>query len=241
MWSQSFDRDLSDILKVQEDIAQAIAQKLSGGITNVALAAPVPAAATNGPAYGKYLEGKTLFDKGDIDNMESGIKALEEAVALDPNLAPAWAELAHAYGFQYLYNKSITFAQASARVAAARGRALALDPKSVTALLAVPGNVEMTRDWSAYDALVRKVLAANPNNAQALLAYVNLLLETGRMRTGLPYTKRLYTLDPLSSRAAGGYGYMLYLAGQRAEGKAMLDQALALNRWISFRASCARE
>ncbi|HEY5346968.1 MAG TPA: hypothetical protein VIJ72_02165, partial [Rhizomicrobium sp.] len=241
LWSQSFDRDLSDILKVQEDIAQAISQKLAGGVTGsgggVAPAATASGTVvvhdsgniTNGPAYDKYLEGKALFDKGDIDNMESGIKALEEAVALDPTLAPAWAELAHAYGFQYLYNKNITFAQTSARVAAARSRALALDPKSVTALLAVPGNVEMTHDWIAYDTLVRKILASNPNNIAALIAYTNLLIETGRMRAGLPYAKRIYALDPLSSRAAGFYGYMLYLTGQRAEGKAMLDQALNLN------------
>jgi TolB-like protein len=227
LWSQSFDRDLSDILKVQEDIAQAIAQKLSG--SGAQTMQSNPNAVTNGPAYDKYLEGKAMFDKGDIDNMESGIKALEEAVALDPNLAPAWAELAHAYGFQYLYNKSLTFAQASARVAAARSRALALDPKSVTALLAVPGNAEMTSDWSAYDTLARKVLAANPNNIAALTAYMSLLIESGRISAALPYVKRLYALDPLSSRAAGFNGYMLYLTGQQAEGKALLDQALALN------------
>jgi TolB-like protein len=228
LWSQSFDRNLSDILKVQKDIAQAIAQKLSGGAAST-VQNTAPAAATNGPAYGKYLEGKTLFDKGDIDSMERGIKALEEAVALDPNLAPAWAELAKAYGFQYLYNKSITFAQAGARVAAARSRALALDPHSVTALLAVPGNVEMTHDWIGYDTLARKVLAANPNNIQALIAYTNLLIEAGRMRAALPYAKQNYALDPLSSRSAGFYGYTLYLTGQRAKGKALLDQALALN------------
>ena len=241
LWSQSFDRDLSDILKVQEDIAQAISQKLAGGVTGsgggVAPAATASGTVvvhdsgniTNGPAYDKYLEGKALFDKGDIDNMESGIKALEEAVALDPNLAPAWAELAHAYGFQYLYNKNITFAQASARVAAARARALALDPKSVTALLVVPGNAEMTANWSAYDTLAHKVVAANPNNIAALTAYMNLLIESGRARVALPYAKQLYALDPLSSRAASFYGYMLYLTGQRAEGKALIDRALVLN------------
>lgn len=236
IWSQSFDRKLSDILKLQQDIAQAIAQKLAGGVGGNGVAiAPAPAASgmgtatTNGPAYDKYLEGKALFDKGDIDNMESGIKALEEAVALDPNLAPAWAELAHAYGFQYLYNKNITFAQASARVAAARARALALDPKSVTALLVVPGNAEMTANWSAYDTLARKVVAANPNNIAALTAYMNLLIESGRARVALPYAKQLYALDPLSSRAASFYGYMLYLTGQRAEGKALIDRALVLN------------
>ena len=236
LWSQSFDRDLSDILKVQEDIAQAIAQKLAGGVVGsgggiapAASAGGKGIVTTNGPAYDKYLEGKALFDKGDIDSMESGIKALEEAVALDPNLAPAWAELAKAYGFQYLYNKNITFAQTSVRVAAARSRALALDPKSVTALLVVPGNVEMTHDWIAYDALARKILAANPNNIEALSAYINLLVETGRMRAALPYVKQQYALDPLSSRAAGFYGYMLYLTGERAQGKAMIDAALALN------------
>jgi TolB-like protein len=228
VWSQSFDRNLSDILKLQDDIAQAVAQKLSGG-AEAATGPAQTAATTNGPAYGKYLEGKTLFDKGDIDSMNSGIKALEEAVALDPGLAPAWAELAKAYGFQYLYDKNLTFAQASARVAAARSRALALDPDSVTALLAVPGNAEMRYRWIAYDALVRKVLAANPNNIEALIAYVNLLVESGRMRAALPYAKQVYSLDPLSSRAAGFNGYLLYLTGQRAEGKALVDQALALN------------
>jgi TolB-like protein/cytochrome c-type biogenesis protein CcmH/NrfG len=226
MWSQSFDRDLSDILKVQEDIAQAIAAKLARNTLGATNAAPI----TNGPAYNRYLEGVALSRKGDIESMNRGVKALEEAVVLDPNLAPAWAALADDYGQQFLYNKNVTLAQARARVAAARKRALDLDPKSVRALLAKPGNNEMNNNWEERDAAFRSALASSPNDLAANSAYAGFLFSTGRMRQAILTAKLAYELDPLSSTAVAIYGYALYVGGgRRAEGKALLDQALALN------------
>jgi TolB-like protein len=230
LWSQSFDRDLSDILKVQEDIAEAIAVKLAGGVAP-AVAARVVAPTTNGPAYDRYLEGEALSYKGDIESMERGIKELEQAVTLDPNLAPAWAALAERYGFQFLLNKSVSFAQAGARVAAARKRALELDPKSVRALLAIPAGLpDLTNNWADYEASIRNVLASSPNDITAIRAYGQVLFNSGRARESIPYAKRAHELDPLSSFATASYGYALYVGGgQRAEGKALIDQALSLN------------
>lgn len=229
LWSQSFDRDLSDILKVQEDIAGAIAMKLGGDGTGQS-----PAATTNGPAYDRYLVAKSFFQKGGYDGVERGVKALQDAVALDPNLAPAWAELARAYGFQYLYNKSISFAEAKARVAAARQRALELDPHSLTALIAIPGNNELNGNWAAREALLRRALAQGPNDISVLDGYARFLLGAGRFREAVLHARRVFEIDPLSPDAVASYGYDLYLAGARAEGKKLINQALALNPMNSY-------
>jgi TolB-like protein/Tfp pilus assembly protein PilF len=224
LWSQSFDRNVSDVLKLQEEIADAIAAKIGGGRSHQT------ASATNGPAYEQYLEGLALLHKGDIDSEEKGITALEKAVVLDPNLAPAWAALADAYGFQYLFNKGISFDQARARVAAARERALELDPKSTEALLAHPGNFEMNNNWAELGAREDSALAANPRDAQVLFNYASFLVSTGHVSRSVSILKRAYELDPLSPNYEAAYGYALYISGgHAAQGKALLDQALALN------------
>lgn len=229
LWSQSFDRNLSDVLKVQAEIAAAIAARIASGADRtrgIQEAAPT----TNAPAYDRYLEAEALENKGDDNSVEAGIKKLEEAVALDPTLAPAWAALASDYGYQYLYNKSVTFAQAAARVAAARRRALELDPKSVRALLAIPGNNEKVNDWTDHDAALRSVLSANPNDLAAIRAFGNFLLATGRARESTPYLKRASELDPLSPYPLATYGFALYIDGKEtADGKALIDRSLALN------------
>jgi TolB-like protein len=94
VWSQTFDRDLSDIFAVQDEIATAVAGELAVKL----LGRPTPKARPTDPrAYSLYLQGRHFFSLFSASGFEWAIPAIEEAQAIDPQFAPAWGVLGALY------------------------------------------------------------------------------------------------------------------------------------------------
>jgi len=97
LWSQSYVRDLTDVLQLQREVARAIARavrlELAPG-TEDSLAAPVP---VNPEAYEAYLKGTFFLNKRGAANHTTAVELLKEAVTLDPEYALAWARLADGF------------------------------------------------------------------------------------------------------------------------------------------------
>ncbi|HLB84689.1 MAG TPA: hypothetical protein VJK00_08150, partial [Steroidobacteraceae bacterium] len=125
VWSQSFDRDLSDIFAVQDEIAAAVARglelKLFGG--------PAPKAQPTDPrAYALYLQGRHFFSLYSATGYAQAIPALEGALAIDPGFAPAWGILGALYWGQ-ANNSLIPYGEGARKARLASDKALALDPE----------------------------------------------------------------------------------------------------------------
>ncbi len=97
LWSQSYERDLSDILRLQSEVARAVAREVQLKLAPTDQASLTSTRPVNPEAYEAYLKGLYLFGKQGASNHRRAIQLLEQAVEADPDSAPAWAALAIGY------------------------------------------------------------------------------------------------------------------------------------------------
>jgi serine/threonine protein kinase/Tfp pilus assembly protein PilF len=104
VWAERYDREMQDVLDLQDEIAGSIARALSIKLSPQEAEAIARKPADNPEAYDYYLRGRRFFRRGTKKDMHSAAEMFEHAVALDPNFALAYAGLGHAYGRIHRYS-----------------------------------------------------------------------------------------------------------------------------------------
>jgi len=169
LWSESYERDLRDVLALQGEVARAVASQIRARVT--LRAGPSTARAVNPEAYELYLRGRSLLNRFAKDDTQAAIHTLERAVALDPNFAGAHAALARAWRDRTWFHAPEETKEWEPKALAAVERALSLDPDLPEAyvtrarLIWTPSN-----QWPAERAVpdLRRALDLNPNSDEAL-------------------------------------------------------------------------
>ena len=225
LWSDSFDRDLKDVFKVQDEIAAAVVTALQAKL--LAVPAAAPAGPRNVDAYNLYLRGQYLARRASNEDVDEGIAILKQAIALQPDFAPAHAELAAAYLYVATFGSAAEGSMASAR--AEVDRALRLDPKLQSAR-----NVRVTLaildwDWATARSQLDEILASGPGNSEALLQRGSLARALGHSEESLAYRKRALQLDPLSVLGHVQLAMLLDGMGRTAEARSAAESAIAVN------------
>ena len=225
LWSGSFDRELTDIFTVQEQIAQAVADALADtlGVRTV----QVRQATRDIEAYELYLRGRQLFAQRG-DNLPPARDLLEQAVARDPRFADAWAALASTWSVMPSYFADVPAAAANARAREAANRALALvgdhpGALAVSARMAAEGGNRLL----AIETLER-ALALDPNNANSWMWKGLTLLEAGQIRQARSCFERAHSLDPLSGIHIGWLGATDVINGDAQAAEHNLSRAHGL-------------
>ncbi|NGX15846.1 hypothetical protein [Wenzhouxiangella sp. XN24] len=225
LWADSFDRQLTDVFSVQEEITQAIADAL--GETLGVRAVQVRRATDDLEAYEFYLRGRQLFAQRG-SNLLPARELLESAVARDPRFAEAWAVLAaiHVVMPSYFAEASADEAHDEARAAATR--ALAIVPQQPEAL-AVSARLAAERG-ERLDAvrLMQRSLAGDPNNANSWMWNGLTLLEGGHVGAARASFEKARRLDPLSGIHLGWLGATLAIEGETEAAKTHLRRAREL-------------
>lgn len=222
LWSGSFDRELTDIFALQEDIAQAIADALADtlGMRTVR----VRRATDNLQAYELYLRGRQLFAQRGASLMPAR-ELLREAVELDPSFAEAWAVLA---GVEYVmpsYFAEAHSAEANRHASEAARKALALVTDEPNAL-AVSTRLAADRGRRIEAlAFADQALAQDPNNANTWMWRGLTLLEAGHVSAARDCFERARVLDPLSGIHYGWLGATEIVAGNLDIAEAHLQRA----------------
>jgi TolB-like protein/Flp pilus assembly protein TadD len=195
LWSDSYTENLSDILKVQDKVAETVAQKLS---LNLPPPAPASSPATVDPeGYNSYLRGRHYWANRDLS---SSIPAFQDAVKKLPQYAPAHAGLASAYVLMGEAPNDAVAQTVSAPQAKAEAEiALKLDPKSAEAHY-VLGNVAMYYDWDfpAAESRLREAIRLEPNNATAHQWLGQYFMTQNRLSEARSETLKALELDPVS-------------------------------------------
>jgi TolB-like protein/Tfp pilus assembly protein PilF len=207
-WTREYDRDLTDLLALERDIAHDIAAEIQLTLEEGrgAVAGMTPQAFH---AYDAYLKGRYYWNKRTIEDLREAIRQFEESIAADPGEARAYAGLADCYlvlpGYemapQALY---VSKARTAALKALELNENLAEAHTSLALLM-----VNDDWDWTAAEREYLQAIELNPNYATAHHWYAELLMWTGRFDEALHESERARLLDPLSLIIAADNGVIL--------------------------------
>jgi eukaryotic-like serine/threonine-protein kinase len=229
-WQQPFNAAITDVFKVQADIAGQVASAL-----NVALGKDQKQTLTERPtenlaAYDAFLkgEGSGGLTVADPPTLRSAITYYEQAVALDSNFAEAWSRLSRAHS-AYYYNVLPSPANAQAAKRAA-DRAMALAPKRPESLQAVGDYHSSVRgEYADGLAAYEEGLAASPENADLLTNAALAEQSLGRWDAALKHLERAWTLDPRSAPTARRLTHTLLRLRRYPEALAAADRGLGVS------------
>src|SRR5437879_4263719 len=205
LWAETYDRYMTDILEIRSDISRKVADalKVQLGVKETHLLAKKPS--ENSEAYETYLLGRFEFNKFTEDGFTRSLAHFQQAVALDPKFALAYASLADAYNtigyWGYLPPK-----EAFPEAKRAAQMALNIDPDLAEAHGAL-GYVEFQYEWKFKEAEIefKEAIRLNPNSVSARLRFFEYLFDFQRAQEAHEQLERARELDPLSIQIAYYY------------------------------------
>lgn len=204
LWAQSFEGSATDILALQDSVAQQIASQ-----ARLVLRPAPPRPPINADAHDAYLRGRYFFNKQDLSH---SIEYFEKAISLDPKYAPAYAGYATALDAATAFGLAVP-EDAMPKIQAAALRAIELDPNNGEAYTEL-GSLETIYEWdwsSAQHNLLRGI-SLNPNDSIAEFKYAVYLDAVGRPQEAVVHMRQAVQLDPLSFLMNRRLGATLYLA-----------------------------
>jgi TolB-like protein/Tfp pilus assembly protein PilF len=195
IWSGTYDRELKDIFKVQDEIAFSIVEKLKLELD----LQQEQTAVVDIKAYEWYLKGRK---NNRLPNKESSLIALEDfrkAIAIDPQYASAYAGVAVAWIWLEDYG-GYTANEAYPQIEANARKALSIDDSNSEALMAMGKVYQSIYDDSlAAGFFYKQAIAINPSNAETYTHFADALDNLGQQKESLFYRKRAIEIDPLST------------------------------------------
>jgi serine/threonine protein kinase/Flp pilus assembly protein TadD len=223
LWSERYDRDISDVFAVQDEISQAITAALRIKLAAVLCDVPARRPTESIDAYNLYLKGMYFNNKRSADGLRRGLECFEQAVAADPEYAPAYAGIGESYGL-LLSVGALPPAEAFPKAKAAMLKALDLDDTLANAHSGLGSLLAMyERDWVGAEESFQRALVLNSGDSRVHLSYaVNYLAPRGRLDDALAAVRRALEVDPLSVATGTWLGVVLYYQGRYAEAVAQL-------------------
>jgi eukaryotic-like serine/threonine-protein kinase len=197
MWGEQYDRKLSDMAAVQQEIARDISDKLQLRLAAIDKSRLNKQPTQSGEAYNLYLRGRYYWNKRTPEGFEKAIDFFTQATDKDPNYALAYTGLADAYGLLSYYGL-MPPKEAKPKARAAAEKAVALDDRLAEAQTSLADSKDDYWDWSGAESGYKRAIQLNPNYAVAHAWYSLLLSKTGRSDEALAEAKRAVELDPLS-------------------------------------------
>jgi serine/threonine protein kinase/Tfp pilus assembly protein PilF len=197
LWGEHYDRKLSDIAAVQQEIARDISDKLQLRLTGADKSRLIKQPTQSGDAYDLYLRGRYYWNKRTPEGLKKAADFFTQATDKDPNYALAYAGLADAYDLMSEYG-SVPPKEVKPQARAAAEKAVALDDGLAEAHTSLAASKADAWDWSGAEREFRRAIQLNPNYATAHHWYSDLLAKTGRLEEALAEAKRAVALDPLS-------------------------------------------
>ena len=198
LWSEKYDRKLTSIFAVEDEISKAIADKLQVELAGGTALALVAQKAIDPRAHDFYLRGLTLLAARSV---AEAVAAFQQAVAIDSGYAQAWATLAEAQALLPAYGPTAPRMAYGDSLESAR-RALALNPDAALAYVAQGMVYSDQMRWADADRALRHALSLAPGDAEALNQYAQFLQGVGQTVPALDVLDRAVQADPMSGVSA---------------------------------------
>jgi tetratricopeptide (TPR) repeat protein len=226
LWSQTYDRELTDVFKVQDEIAAAVVAALKVKLLPGQDMSNAHRS-DNPEAYNQYLLGNAFNNRENPDGWQRAVAAYQKALALDPRFGAAQAALSSAraryadsQGDEALKDQSIADAE----------RAIALAPQLAEGYSSRgTSRLSFKRDWAGAEADYAKALALEPANPQVQGNYARLMIARGQLPEAIAVLRKAVEIDPLAAGLWGQLGRMLDATGDLPAARAALDRSLEIN------------
>jgi eukaryotic-like serine/threonine-protein kinase len=231
VWSHSYDREMTDIFAVQDEIARAVVDALKLKLLRGKGPSTRRRFTPDVDVYNQYLLGRHFYNRGTVDGFRLAVDAYRKALAMDPGYAPAQAALAPA-----LHWLSDTTAESRGGILEGQRQAVEAAEKAVALApdladgFAARGTVRtyVAWDWTGAHADFEQALALKPGDAPAQHGEAHLMAVLGRLPAAIEMAREVARMDPLATDAWTYLGAYCNAAGELALARAALERALEI-------------
>lgn len=216
LWSESYERNLSDVIALQREVTQAIAREIRVSLTPQEQQSLANARPVSPEAYEAYLRGYFFLRQLSPEGVKKSFDSFQRAIDKDPNYAPAYVGLAQAYiiaGDRNVLPPNEAYAQASPLIM----KALARDDTLSEAHSGLAFLREIDWDWAGAEQEYLRAIDLDPGNARVRNWYGIFLAEMGRMDASLAEHRRARQLDPTARGINAALAVNLVAAGRYDE------------------------
>ena len=229
IWSRNYERQMSDILRLQSEIAQGLAEEIRAQLTPAEEQRFDSRKSINPGATEAFLLGKHYFNMWTRDSERRAVEEFQRAVSLEPEYAEAWAGLADAWQARGIVGDiSLGAAEKPSRHAALK--ALEIDPENSAAHVSMCflRNI-YDFDWAGSETSCKRGIELDPNNAKAHFAYAYVLSRLGRADEMTEQMEKAMRLDPAEPWWPQVYGAFLLQARRFEEAERQLKRAIVID------------
>jgi len=231
LWSSDYKSPMTDLLDLQSEIASDVSQRLKAKLSSADKQKLERNYTDNPEAYQLYLKGRFYWNKRTADENKKAVEYFEQAIALDPTYALAYAALADSY---ILLLPSITREERFSKARAAAMKALEIDETLGEAHTAL-AEVEVDAwNWASAERGFKRAIELNPNYPTARHWNAELLSRLGRHDEAIREIKRALELDPLSIPINMMVGHVLMMARRYDEAIEQFKKTLEMDRNFSL-------
>jgi len=236
VWTSTFSRDISDIFKLQGELALAIAEKIQVEVTPKTRERFDQTRPVNSEAQQTYLQGMVLLQASTANinseqahNIEAAIKLFQRSIQLDPGFAQPHAALAEAYS-RLVECSAMPYAKAYPLQKAEAQQAIALNPLLAEGYAELASaTIDLEYGWEAAQNGFKKALDLNPGSVPIRLRYALFLSKTGHSDEAVAQVELCRKLDPLSARMVLEAEYIYFYSRKYDQAIALDQDALAKN------------
>ena len=228
LWARDYQRDLTDVLKLQSEVARAVADEIRIQVTAEERTRLASARSANPQAHEAYLLGRYHLSKDNEQGWKQAIEYFERAIEIAPDYAAAHAGLSDAW-LHRGESGTVDFKEAESPVRAAALKAIALDEQLAEAHLSLARiKQHYDWDWTAAEQECRRALELDPGSLNVHTGYGYLLMHLGRLDEAIREGQIIMQLDPVSSATQSALGRFLYRAHRYEEALPHLQRAVEL-------------
>jgi TolB-like protein/tetratricopeptide (TPR) repeat protein len=196
LWSGTYDRELQDVLKLQNEVTYGIARHIEVAVTGAQPSLSAAPRTVAPEVYESYLKGRFALHKNSLAGLEEAVRHFQAAVDADGTFAPAYSGLAVTYSDLGLVFYGRPPGESRPKVLAAARKALELDPEISEARAELADALQKDWHWAEAETEYRRAIELSPNNAAAHGGLAQWLLCQGRTEEALASARRAQELDP---------------------------------------------
>ena len=228
LWSESYEREMKNVLALQSQVAQAIAERVHAAVTPEEEGHLSRNHVIDPDIYELYLKGRHIMERGGLEDVQNAIDDFQSGLKRDPDNALLYTGLADAY-IDKMMDVHESPVEATTKARAAAERALQLDDSLAEAHTSL-GMIKLSYDWdwAGAEHEFKRAIELNPGYPLAYVMYGQYLTMLGQQPDAMPYFEKAHRLDPLFGQSYRGEAYSCFMAHRYDEAIAQYRKALEL-------------